>query len=193
MENIIIISGNKSATETISDFIREAFGSTVRTAETASMARDIFNSDAPCELALIFSPLPDETGTALAEYIIENTASNCIFIAKSETAEKLREHNEKSGIITISRPFNKSFLYQTIKIVEIAMNRSYKLYEETVRLEKKIDEIRLIDKAKFMLMQYRNMTETEAHSYLEQYAMNHRKRKSISASEIIDRINEQYL
>ncbi|MDE6833175.1 MAG: ANTAR domain-containing protein, partial [Ruminococcus sp.] len=97
------------------------------------------------------------------------------------------------GIITIGRPFNKTFLWQTIKTIEISMNRSYKLYEETVRLERKIDEIRLIDKAKFMLMQYRNMTEEEAHLFLEQYAMNNRKKKTTSASEIIDRISEQFL
>ena len=193
MENVLIISGNKSATDALSEFIREAFGSEVRTTETAYQAREIFDSNAPCELALIYSPLPDEYGTSLAEYIIENTASNCILIAKAENAEKFREHAEKTGIITIRRPFNKTFLYQTMKTIEIITNRSYKLYEETVRLEKKIDEIRIIDKAKFMLMQYRNMTEEEAHAYLEQYAMNRRKKKVISASEIIDRINEQYL
>ena len=37
------------------------------------------------------------------------------------------------------------------------------------------------------------MTEAEAHAYLEQYAMNKRKKKSIAALELIDRINEQYL
>lgn len=193
MEKVLIISGSKSASDTLSEFIRNSFGCEVRTAETAEQARNIFDSNAPCELALIYSPLPDEYGTSLAEYIIENTASNCIFIAKAENAEKFREHAEKNGIITIGRPFNKSLLYQTMKIIEIAINRSYKLYEETVRLERKIDEIRIIDKAKFMLMQYRNMTEEEAHTYLEQYAMNRRKKKVISASEIIDRISEQYL
>ena len=46
------------------------------------------------------------------------------------------------------------------------------------QLEEKISEIQTIDKAKFMLMQYKGMTEEEAHSYLEQYAMNKRKKKS---------------
>ncbi|MCM1507673.1 MAG: ANTAR domain-containing protein [Ruminococcus flavefaciens] len=193
MENVLIISSNKSAGDTLSDFIREAFGCNIRTAETAQQAKSIFDANAPCDLAVIYSPLSDEYGTSLAEYIIENTASNCILIAKSENAEKFRERAEKIGIITIGRPFNKSFLYQTVKIIDIAMHRSYKLYEETVRLERRIDEIRTIDKAKFMLMQYRDMTEDEAHVYIEQYAMNRRKKKVISALEIIDKINEQYL
>ena len=44
-----------------------------------------------------------------------------------------------------------------------------------------------------MLMQYRDMTEDEAHSYVEQYAMNKRKKKSIAALEIIDKLSEKYL
>lgn len=193
MENVLIISSSKSAGDTLADFMRESFRCNIRTAETAQQAKNIFDANAPCDLAVIYSPLSDENGVALAGYIIENTASNCILIAKADYAEKFRERAEKNGIIIIGRPFNKSFLYQTVKTMEIAMNRSYKLYEETVRLERKIDEIRTVDKAKFMLMQYRNMTEEEAHSYLEQYAMNRRKKKVISASEIIEKINEQYL
>ena len=73
------------------------------------------------------------------------------------------------------------------------MNRSLKLYAENRRLEEKIRDIQTIDKAKFMLMQYKGMTEDEAHAYLEQYAMNKREEKSIAALELIDKINEQYL
>lgn len=193
MENVLIISGNKSAGDTLTNFMRESFRCNIRNAETEQQAKDIFSTNAPCDLVLIYSPLSDGNGTTLARYIIENTAANCILIVKAEYAEKFREHTEKIGIITVARPFNKSFLYQTVKTIDIAMNRSYKLYEETVRLERKIDEIRTVDKAKFMLMQYRNMTEEQAHSYLEQYAMNIRRKKVIAASEIIDKISEQYL
>ncbi|MDE5583769.1 MAG: ANTAR domain-containing protein [Ruminococcus sp.] len=193
MENVLIISSNKSAEDVLSDFMRETFHCNIRTAETAVQARNIFDSDVPCDLAVIYAPLSDSSGKDLAEYIVENTTANCIMIAKAENAEKIRDRAERLGIIIIGRPFNKSVLYQIAKTVDIAMRRTWKLYSETVRLERKIDEIRIIDKAKFMLMQYRNMTEEEAHAYIEQYAMNHRQRKVISASEIIDKINEQYL
>ncbi|MDE6036020.1 MAG: ANTAR domain-containing protein [Ruminococcus sp.] len=193
MENVLVISSNKSASETLSGFIREAFGCEVRTVETAGQAREFFDSQASCGLALIYSPLTDDHGTTLAEYIIENTSANCILIVRAENVEKISGRMGRMGIITIGRPFNKNFLWQTINIIEISMNRSYQLYAETVRLERKIDEIRLIDKAKFMLMQYRHMTEEEAHIFLEQYAMNNRKKKTTSATEIIDRISEQFL
>jgi response regulator NasT len=93
----------------------------------------------------------------------------------------------------VGKPFSRTLLYQLVKTIDIAVNRSLKLYSENLRLEKKISEIQTIDKAKFMLMQYKGMTEEEAHAYVEQYAMNKRKKKSIAALAIIDKLSEQYL
>ena len=112
---------------------------------------------------------------------------------KEEHIEKVSGRAEKCGIIIIGKPFSRTLLYQLVKTLDIAVNRSLKLYAENRRLEEKIRDIQTIDKAKFMLMQYKGMTEDEAHAYLEQYAMNKRKKKSIAALELIDKINEQYL
>lgn len=124
MENVLIISSNKNAGEVLSGFMRESFKCNTRSADTAKQAKNIFDSNAPCELALIYAPLSDSSGTELAEYIIENTAANCIFITKAENAEKIRERAERTGIIILGRPFNKSTLYQLAKTVDIAMHRS---------------------------------------------------------------------
>lgn len=192
MENVIIISSNKSASEALAGFIKESFGVSPRVVESAYQAKNAFESDPSIVLSLINSPLMDESGLELAEYIVENTVSNCILLLKQETAMKIAERAEADGIIVVGKPFNKTVLYQLIKTVDIAVKRSWKLYEDTVRLEQKISEIQTIDKAKFMLMEYRKMTESEAHTYLEQYAMNKRKKKNIAALELIDKINEQY-
>lgn len=193
MENVLIISSRKNAVETLSVFMRDTFGSRIRVASTAQQAREIIGVNRSWELVMINLPLSDETGIELAQYVAEDTAASCVVFVTSEDMEKIIDTADKSSIIVISKPFSRHTLYQILKAVDTALNRSWSLYEETVRLERKIEEIRLIDKAKFRLMQYRNMTEEEAHSYLEQYAMKNRKKKTIAASEIIDKINEQYL
>lgn len=193
MENVLIISSNKNAAETLTDFIRGSFQCSVKAVESAYQARTYLDKNRMTELAVINSPLMDESGEELAEYIIRNTVAGCIMLGKSEKIEKFSERAEKCGIILVAKPFNRTMLYQLIKTVDISVRRSWKLYEETVRLEQKIDEIKTVDKAKFMLMEYHGMTEEKAHAYLEQYAMNKRKKKSIAALEIIDKINEQYL
>lgn len=193
MENVIVISSSSSAAETISAFLKENFHCQVTIAESAHNAREIISGCRSFELVLINSPLADEAGIELAEYASEITAASCVVLVKSENYEKISPRADRGDIILIAKPFSKQVLHQVIKAVNTAMRRSYALYEENVRLERRIDEIRLIDKAKFSLMQYRHMTEEEAHSYLEQYAMKNRKKKTVAASEIIDKINEQYL
>ena len=193
MEKILVVSSNKNASEALVNFLRDSFRCTPKYVESAYQAKVFLDSDPSVELAVINSPLIDESGFDLAEYIIEKTAANCIFMIKDENAEKIEGRAEKSGIIVVGKPFSRTLLYQLIKTIDIAVNRSLKLYHENIRLEEKITEIQTIDKAKFMLMQYKGMTEEEAHSYLEQYAMNKRKKKSLAALAIIDKISEQYL
>jgi len=193
LENVLIISSNHNSEEVLSEFISESFNCVPKTAESAFRARQILESSPETELVIINAPLSEGSALELAEYIVENTIANCIIIIKQEKAEKIIERAEKNGIIVLGRPFSRNVLYQLIRTVEIAVKRSWKLYQETVRLEEQISEIKTIDKAKFMLMEYREMTEEQAHSYLEQYAMNKRKKKNIAALEIIDKISEQYL
>lgn len=193
MENVLIISGNKTAAETLAGFIRESFQCSVRAVESGYQAKSIISSDPALDLALINTPLIDESGMELAEYMIENSTANCILIIKPENAAKNAERAEKNGIIVMLRPVNKGLLYQLVKTVDIALRRSVMIFQEKQRLERQIEEIKTIDKAKFMLMEYKSMSEAEAHGYLEQYAMNKRKKKYIAALELIDKIHEQYL
>ena len=193
MEKVLVISSNKSASEALVNFIRDSFRCTPKLVESAYQAKTYLDAEPSVELAVINSPLMDESGFALAEYIIEKTAANCIFMIKEESIEKISDRAEKCGIIIVGKPFSRTLLYQLVKTLDIAITRSMALYSKNLQLEEKIREIQTIDKAKFMLMEYKSMTESEAHAYIEQYAMNKRKKKSIAALAIIDKLSEQYL
>ena len=45
------------------------------------------------------------------------------------------------------------------------------LRDENIQLQQKIEEIRLVDRAKCALIQYLNLTEAQAHRYIEKQAM----------------------
>ena len=193
MEKILVVSSNKNASETLLDFLRGSFKCTPRIVESAYQAKTVLDSDIMTELVMINSPLMDESGVEFAEYVTEKTPANCILLIKAEVAEKISERAEKAGVIIVAKPFSKTTLYQIVRTVDIAVSRSAQLYLRNAHLEEKINEIQTIDKAKFMLMEFKNMTESEAHVYIEQYAMNKRKKKSIAALAVIDKLSEQYL
>ena len=183
MEKVLVITGGTAAAESLCTFVRES----------GAYARTIIAADPSWELVMINIPLPDEQGLELAQYAAENTAAGCIVMVKPELADRIMQRADQSGLIVVRKPFSSQALYQIVRAVDAAIRRSYELYEETVRLERRITEIQTIDKAKFRLMEYREMTEEEAHSYIEQYAMKNRKKKVIAAAEIIEKIEEQYL
>ena len=54
-----------------------------------------------------------------------------------------------------------------------------------MRLKKQIDDIRLINRAKYILMEYLSMTEAQAHRYLEKQAMDMRITKAEVAKSIL--------
>ena len=193
MEKVILVSSSKTASEALLDFLRGSFKCTPKVVESAYQAKTLLDSDIMTELVMINSPLMDESGVEFAEYVTGNTPANCILFVKSEAVEKLGERAEKAGIIIVGKPFSKTVLYQIVRTVDIAVSRSAELYLRNACLEEKINEIQTIDKAKFMLMEYKSMAESEAHAYIEQYAMNKRKKKSIAALAIIDKLSEQYL
>lgn len=194
MENVLIISSSRSFTEQLAGFIRDSFNSSVRAVETAYQARSILDDGSPpFDLAVINVPLPDESGVELAEFIAESTVTGCIVMVKAEKAAMLSERLEKSGVPVAAKPFSKSVFYQLVKTVEVSLHRSRRFYEKALQLEGKIEELQTVDKAKFLLMEHRGMTEEEAHAYVEHYAMNKRKKKKIAASEIIDGIMEKHL
>lgn len=193
MEHILIISGSPGAAGSLETFVRESFRCQAKTVESAYQAKNAFSDNPYVDLALINAPLPDESGVELAKYVTQHTPANCILLIRQETAESLADLTDRYNIITVGKPLNRALLYQLMRTIDIAVRRSNAVYEENRKLEQKIKDIQTVDRAKFMMMEYKGMTEAEAHAYLEKYAMNKRKKKAIAALEIIDRINEQYL
>ena len=193
MEHVLIVSGSNGAAVSLAGFLRDSFRCTARITESAYQARTALENDRETELVIINAPLLDENGVELAKFVTEQTFSNCILLLKQENAEKMAELTDRYPMFLIGKPLNKPVLYQIIRTVDIAQRRAVQFYEENLRLEQKIKDIRTIDRAKFLMMQYQGLTEEDAHAYLEKYAMDKRKKKSIAALEIIDRINEQYL
>ncbi len=193
MEHVLIVSGSSGAGASLSEFVRESLRCNPKVVYSAYQTKTALEKDPFLELAIINAPLADESGVELAEFITQETASHCILLLRQEKAEELADHANRHQILVMNKPLNKTSLYQLLITVNVAVQRSQTLFAENQRLERKIKDIRTVDRAKFMLMQYQGMTEEQAHSYLEHYAMDKRKRKPIAALEIIDRINEQYL
>ena len=61
----------------------------------------------------------------------------------------------------------------------------FRLKKENNKLLQKIEDIRMIDRAKCILIQYLNMTGAEAHRYIEKQAMDMRSTRKVVAEGIL--------
>ena len=81
----------------------------------------------------------------------------------------------------------KKYLFLYAVAVTALLVCGYGRYRrENRRLQKRIEDIRLVDRAKCLLIECCGMSEPEAHSYIEQQAMNRRCPKRDIAQGIID-------
>jgi len=158
--------------------------SCVRTTTNGKETRQMLRRDS-FDLVLISAPLPDESGRKLAFEITETTASGVILAVKDETEQPLSKRLEDFGVFLVPKPVNRRFFTCAVKLVIAFRRRVLGLTNENVRLQKKIEEIRLVDRAKCTLMQYLSMTEDQAHHYIEKQAMDLRTTKREVAEGIL--------
>ncbi len=73
-------------------------------------------------------------------------------------------------------------------MMKIAIAVQYKvqvLSSQTTKLKVKMEEIKQVNRAKMLLMQNMNMSEQEAHRYIEKEAMDRGMKKTAISEEII--------
>ena len=134
---------------------------------------------------VINAPLGDEYGHELAEICVESTNASCLMIVKSEHYESVSQSVEPIGVMTIQKPINKALFIQAIRFINASRNRLSGLRLENQKLHNRIEEMKLVNRAKFVLMQYLGFDENRAHKYLEKQAMDKRITKREVAIEII--------
>lgn len=140
------------------------------------------------DLIIVDSPLKDELGKNFSIEAKQKTLSQVIYCETQENYEKTNEELFEIGIITISKPFNRKFFTMILRTCYSTNIVIKKLYEDNKKLSKKLEELKIIDRAKCLLISYLNMSEKESHKYIEKQAMDNR----LSKLEVATRILKTY-
>jgi len=139
----------------------------------------------PFDIIIVNAPLPDEFGTEFALNLIKDSNSSVILMVKNELYDEISYKVEEYGIMTIAKPTTKAILYQTIKLAAATNSRFKMLEKNNENVISKMEEIRIVNRAKWVLIKYLNMSEDRAHKYIEKQAMNMRVTKREVAENII--------
>lgn len=186
MDNILLVTASKKSADMLLDLICAGGQRPERilVASSCNEARRLLIEN-NVDLILINAPLSDEFGHEFAVHACQSTTAGVLMLVKADLADSVSERVETDGVFVVTKPISRPVFYQTLHLVNASRMRVYALQKENRRLRQRIEDIRVIDRAKCMLIAERHMSESEAHAYIEKRAMNYRQPKREVAEEII--------
>lgn len=133
---------------------------------------------------IVIVDFADGEGTDFATDI-SDSPSTILLLTPAQFFEQISYKVESYGILTLNSPFDQFYFYNMIKVAIAVQYKVQVLSSQTTKLKVKMEEIRLINRAKMLLMQNLNMTESDAHHYIEKEAMNRCIKKTAVAEQVI--------
>lgn len=150
---------------------------------SAGEARRLLSST-DFDLLVVNAPLTDEFGIDFVQNYVE-TPIGILFLCKSDIYDQVSARLEDFGVLTLPKPISRQILFTAIRLAT-AVHARLGLFEEKNRtLREKMADIRVVDRAKWLLIGNLNMTENDAHYYIEKQAMNSRLSRREVAEHII--------
>lgn len=184
MNSVLVVSSNEKATNLIISMMKDYGRLQISIAKTSTEAKRVVGLN-EYDLVIINSPLSDDYGKELAEIVVTSSNASCLILVKSEHFDNVSLSLENIGVMAIEKPINVAAFSQGIRFINASRNRLLGLKQENSKLQKRIDDMRLINRAKFALMQYLSFDENQAHKYLEKQAMDKRLTKREVAMQVI--------
>ena len=184
MDSVLIVSNTSGTMAIIADFLRSESFRRIVTSQNGSEARR-YITESDFDLIIIDAPLPDELGSDFAITASEKTSAGIILIVDCQQGLELSAEVEDYGVFTLPKPLSSEFFYQAAKLLAAARKRVRHLENENSRLQKKIDEIRIVDRAKLVLIQVLKMTEPQAQRYIEKQSLDLRQTRLATAENIL--------
>ncbi|MDY3779936.1 MAG: ANTAR domain-containing protein [Candidatus Limousia pullorum] len=188
--NALVVSSSPKTCESIKSLLQKNQFSQIFVGSSAGEARRIL-SDIPIDILLINTPLSDEFGTQFALDVANNSGTGVLLFVKSENYEAVSYKVESAGVLTMSRPVSPQLFSQSLRLIIATRAKLKNLYEKNSDLQEKMKEVRILNRAKWLLVDKRKMSEPDAHRYIEKNAMDRCVRKKVIALEIIDELDKE--
>ena len=185
---VLIVSGSPKVTQYLTELLTEDRFSYIASVPSAGEAKRMM-IDVPFDLVMINTPLTDEFGVQLAlDLSEENETVPILLFVKTEQCEQVAYQAEDYGILTLARPNNRQNILQAVHLMAATRIKLRTLEQKASTMQRKMEEIRLVNRAKLLLMQQLGLGEAEAHRYIEKAAMD----AGLKRREIAKRIIRSY-
>lgn len=184
MQKILLVSRKGKSKDMLVQLLEMDSTAQIATAYTEEDAASLMEKT-EFDLVIINSPLEGKTGVDFATYAAEKYTAGILLAIQNKYANLVAQKVEPYGVLVVGKPIVKAFFNQAVKFAEVTRQRVLTLKEENIHLHIKLEEMKLINRAKCVLIQYLSMSEMQAHKYIEKQSMDMRLSKYNVAKRIL--------
>lgn len=189
--NVLLVSSSEKGAAAISSLISDEKYYPVVTADSVSKAQML--CEAGCyDLIIVNTPLSDDFGAEFAVKKASGQTCSVIMVANENIVRKLSAKVSKYGVLVTKKPIDVSAFGVCLDLACAMISRYKKLEAQNEELKEKLSEVKLVERAKNVLMECLKMTEPQAHRYLEKQAMDMRVTKKEAANSVIRTYTDSY-
>ncbi|MCL6634784.1 MAG: ANTAR domain-containing protein [Peptococcaceae bacterium] len=143
------------------------------------------------DLVIMDPKLPGAEGLEIVRIIEEQRVAPVILLTAFHEQELLEEAKDSWIFAYLVKPVGGAQLFPAIEIAIASFRKFIRLEEENRRLRRTLEERKLVEKAKGLVMEARGLNEREAYKYLQKLSMDSCVPMAKVARQIIARFNKK--
>ena len=183
--SVLLISAAQKFNSTLSALLSESKYKNIRTVSGISAAKQSI-SEYTFDFVIINSPLPDDTGIRFAIDSARLPSTVVLLLVRAEMRNEIYDKVTPHGVFLLTKPTSKSTVLTALDWLASARERLRMFEKKTLSIEEKMAEIRLVNQAKWILIDELKIDEPKAHRYIEKQAMDRCITKREVAMQIIN-------
>lgn len=185
--SVLLVSSSAKFNSSLVDLLSEdRFRPIIVASDVSSARRRLLEEE--FDIVIINAPLPDDFGTRLALDVCRNGGAGVLLIVKAEHYPDISARVSPSGVLVLSKPTTAQMIIQSVDLLCGTRERLRRMEQKAASIEEKMEEIRIVNRAKWLLIEQLKMTESEAHRYIEKQAMD----RCVTRREVAEKILSTY-
>ena len=137
------------------------------------------------DLVIVNAPLPGGDSLSYCSSVADSSDSAVLLLVPQGQLDRTEDRMLPAGVMTLGKPLSSIMLSQSLRGL-CAMHERLRSRQQALHtVENAVEEIKLINRAKWLLISCLNMTEDEAHRYIGKLAMQQQRPKRDIAEGII--------
>ncbi|MPM93428.1 hypothetical protein SDC9_140565 [bioreactor metagenome] len=137
------------------------------------------------DLVIVNAPLTDAFGDDFARAAAFGEITQSIMVVPLTDYQDAQEKNSENAVNVVSNPVEVKDFTELLKVIKKNHKKLFQMKAEYDKLSEKFNVIKVVSRAKCLLVEKEHLSENDAHKRIEKMAMNQRKTRLQIAGEIL--------